>query len=1008
MLPRRRASNINPNHVSQQQAGGSVGGGREPDLVTNQVPPRGPTARTSVTVPPVSEAPPFDTPTPVNLPIPESRRRPIRRNTNESHNSTSEPAPPQPESGPAHRETAGVSEGIHAGVWPTYNKVSQEFDEKGLKQWNDDLDVLLIFVSVLARVRIRSDSTNNNLQAALFSAIVTAFLIKALDDLNPNYQKQSALLLHQLLNGRDPNLANISDPTILQRPTNSAIAVNCFWFASLLASLGASLCAIICKGWLTEYTSGPNPVVGLLRACRRHIRFMAFQQLNVHTLVSFLPVLLHSSVLLFFAGAVVYLLQMDKRVAIVFVTTGGIFGAVYFILAILPFMTNPPFRHCSTFLFYQPFVVIGIGKVVIPIVNMCYLALCYPFGAILWLLIRSALPNMEITYRDTVEYLSGDYNLIRAWWARTSHDPLDEIDTSQRIQEEAILWLSQVPLDPSESKALITSLALISSSRPYRFERPVIALLTSVLEASLREGGNKEQTSVAIDCVIVLGNIKFQSAVDRNSDCDHNVGGVPVPPSVAWAAQKLLADAPRANNGIPSFDGIRERLLAATAWLSPVEVGVLEREDGKNLRIQGRAEFVEEIDVAIKRHIDGENPPNTKALITLIRGAHAYIPRGDYGNDLFSDFSPLSFCGDHTSPLSEDEEVLRALITYTLDELVDRRRRPLVERNMKFRDLALELIDALKIDPYCFDAAWFGFWLMCRVPYAFESRRTIATDIDRIWGGSHEKMPEEHQDFHNLLAIRAFATAVRLVVDRVTLGYPWHTNLASLALPSAALELNLSRPTGIYAISMILHLGPLAEDSPPIGWASVKSVLGTLFPPGGGDIERNIVEEDVINLYIYSTLILLKLSPTPMLDDEKLLGLIARVGNAIEDPFIREAEAVERSEVEIHADLGRARWKAIYLSALLPKLLPDDQTEEHSERLRVRVWELLDSGVLSLAEDCHNCLEPLAMDVPELRDDQQKEGYAVFEAWFKEFPLLPLKEISGREPGREALREMSP
>ena len=53
------------------------------------------------------------------------------------------------DSHPPHFETAGISEGIHAGVWPTYNKISQGFDVKRLKEWNEDLDVLLIFVSLM-------------------------------------------------------------------------------------------------------------------------------------------------------------------------------------------------------------------------------------------------------------------------------------------------------------------------------------------------------------------------------------------------------------------------------------------------------------------------------------------------------------------------------------------------------------------------------------------------------------------------------------------------------------------------------------------------------------------------------------------------------------------------------------------------------------------------------------------------------------------------------------------
>lgn len=55
---------------------------------------------------------------------------------------------PHSDSDPPHYESADISGGIHANVWPTYNKISQEFDEKTLSKWNTDLDVLLIFVSL--------------------------------------------------------------------------------------------------------------------------------------------------------------------------------------------------------------------------------------------------------------------------------------------------------------------------------------------------------------------------------------------------------------------------------------------------------------------------------------------------------------------------------------------------------------------------------------------------------------------------------------------------------------------------------------------------------------------------------------------------------------------------------------------------------------------------------------------------------------------------------------------
>ena len=53
------------------------------------------------------------------------------------------------DSGPPHYKSVNVTGGIHAKVWPTYNDISQEFDEKLLKKCNSDLDVLLIFVSLV-------------------------------------------------------------------------------------------------------------------------------------------------------------------------------------------------------------------------------------------------------------------------------------------------------------------------------------------------------------------------------------------------------------------------------------------------------------------------------------------------------------------------------------------------------------------------------------------------------------------------------------------------------------------------------------------------------------------------------------------------------------------------------------------------------------------------------------------------------------------------------------------
>ena len=56
------------------------------------------------------------------------------------------------DSSPSYYKSEDISGGTHAHVWPIYNKISQEFDEKLFSKWNTDLDVLLIFVSLLLDV----------------------------------------------------------------------------------------------------------------------------------------------------------------------------------------------------------------------------------------------------------------------------------------------------------------------------------------------------------------------------------------------------------------------------------------------------------------------------------------------------------------------------------------------------------------------------------------------------------------------------------------------------------------------------------------------------------------------------------------------------------------------------------------------------------------------------------------------------------------------------------------
>jgi len=189
MLHRRRSKKTIPNPTTPQPASGSLSSRRPLNPVTHQQPLHALTVETESLVSEVSRQETLPVPSrPVTSPSspPGSsgpRRQQTRHNTQETlwsptpkeqvlpqpQEADSTPIPsvsqaPEPlgggvggsesvpkftysDSSSLRYETTGVSEGAHAGVWATYNKVSQEFDKKRLEKWSDDLDVLLIFVS---------------------------------------------------------------------------------------------------------------------------------------------------------------------------------------------------------------------------------------------------------------------------------------------------------------------------------------------------------------------------------------------------------------------------------------------------------------------------------------------------------------------------------------------------------------------------------------------------------------------------------------------------------------------------------------------------------------------------------------------------------------------------------------------------------------------------------------------------------------------------------------------
>ncbi|KZT54218.1 hypothetical protein CALCODRAFT_438977, partial [Calocera cornea HHB12733] len=205
--------------------------------------------------------------------------------------------PPGGSDGPQRRDfvndlPAGSGKGSNAAIWPIYNGKAEELDAELIETCNDAMDNLLIF-------------------AALFSAIVTAFLMLSLPLLQPDNSQAMVdgitALSAQIAVLRD---SDISMPPIYQASafmlSMTDVWVNALWLLSLMISLTTSVLAMLIKQWLRAFVTD-LPSAPRNRAHHRQFRLDGVQIWHVPRIASSLPVLIHVAVGLFLAGLMIYL-----------------------------------------------------------------------------------------------------------------------------------------------------------------------------------------------------------------------------------------------------------------------------------------------------------------------------------------------------------------------------------------------------------------------------------------------------------------------------------------------------------------------------------------------------------------------------------------------------------------------------------------------------------------------------------------------------------------------------
>ncbi|KAJ7578550.1 hypothetical protein C8J56DRAFT_351154 [Mycena floridula] len=229
-------------------------------------------------------------------------------------------------------------------VFTSYVREAQVYDEAMVARWKVTMDGILLF-------------------AALFSAVVTAFIIESYKLLSPDPAALTLLILYQisqqLANGSQTVAFLPSPSQIPFSPPVLAILTNVFWFISLALSLTCALAATLIQQWASEYIHAiERRQAPEIRGRIRAFLFEGVESSKVSAVVEGTPALLHASLFSFLIGLVFFLHPINSAVTYLMSALLIACGTAYFCATIAPLISiaSPIRTPLTTFIFQFSFI----------------------------------------------------------------------------------------------------------------------------------------------------------------------------------------------------------------------------------------------------------------------------------------------------------------------------------------------------------------------------------------------------------------------------------------------------------------------------------------------------------------------------------------------------------------------------------------------------------------------------------------------------------------------------
>jgi hypothetical protein len=245
--------------------------------------------------------------------------------------------------------------------WSICAQTVQKHDETVVRNWKEEIDTLLVFVRVI-NIRIPgADPTDENEQAGLYSAIITAFIIESYQWLSQDPEDTTVKLLAEIsaklggnaqTRGLDESLTLATSVAPFSVPL-SAVVINSLWFVSLVAALSSAFIGILVKQWLREYMR-PISITPIDALSLRQMHYQALKDWGVVEIISFLPILLQFSLALFLVGLLYFLWSLHNVVAGILTAVIAVVFIFYIATTVLPApQPSCPYKSPQSWLFLR-------------------------------------------------------------------------------------------------------------------------------------------------------------------------------------------------------------------------------------------------------------------------------------------------------------------------------------------------------------------------------------------------------------------------------------------------------------------------------------------------------------------------------------------------------------------------------------------------------------------------------------------------------------------------------